>query len=163
MLIRDKMTKWQWHFLNQWIKRICTTDSLHTTKQAMYQSLWTTEKMAAMSALSSVVGQLRSVVCLPCASEGLFILLIPLNKVTNKSQSAKSGFISTCVRHWGLVFLTKLKRGWTVTTSFQMRLPPDVLTITRVVEMVDTYVQQRYPPKAKTSMGSSFARWHYFM
>ena len=42
-----------------------------------------------MSALSSVVGQLRSVVCLPCASEGLFILLIPLNKVTNKSQSAK--------------------------------------------------------------------------
>ena len=45
--------------------------------------------MAAMSALSSVVGQLRSVVCLPCASEGLFILLIPLNKVTNKSQSAK--------------------------------------------------------------------------
>ena len=42
-----------------------------------------------MSALSSVVGQLRSIVCLPCASEGLFILLIPLNKVTNKSQSAK--------------------------------------------------------------------------
>ena len=45
--------------------------------------------MAAVSALSSVVGQLRSIVCRPSASERLFILKITLNKVTNKKKKKK--------------------------------------------------------------------------